>query len=64
MQRVQAQGDTRPMSGHQHAMDALRRILEDRAALYARAHCQLDTSGRRVENCARDLVRMLRDAGF
>lgn len=64
MQRVQEQGDTRPMSGHQHAMDALQRILDGRAALYARAHCQLDTSGRRVENCAGDLVHLLRDAGF
>jgi XRE family aerobic/anaerobic benzoate catabolism transcriptional regulator len=64
MQRVLAQGDTRPMSGHEHAMDALQRILASRDALYARAHRQLDTSGRSVENCAGDLVRLLREAGF
>jgi len=49
MQRVLAQGDTRPMSGNRgnaEAMNDLRRILESRAAFYSKADATLDTSGR------------------
>ena len=49
MQRVLAQGDTRPMSGNRgnaEAMNDLRRILESRAAFYSKADLTLDTSGR------------------
>jgi len=49
MQRVLAQGDTRPMSGNRgnaEAMNDLRRILESRAAFYSKADLSLDTSGR------------------
>lgn len=45
MARVIAQGDRRPMAGHQQAMDDLRRILEERTPLYARADLAIDTGG-------------------
>lgn len=47
MGRVLAQGDTRPMAGHTgnaEAMNDLRRILESRAAFYAKADAVFDTS--------------------
>lgn len=45
MQRVMAQGDLRPMAGNREAMDDLRRILDGRAAFYAKADRVLDTQG-------------------
>jgi shikimate kinase len=62
MQRVMAQGDLRPMAGNREAMDDLRRILEGRAALYARADLQIDTSGRTLDEAFRMLREGLRDA--
>jgi XRE family aerobic/anaerobic benzoate catabolism transcriptional regulator len=47
MGRVLAQGDTRPMAGHDgngEAMNDLRRILESRAAFYSKADTVFDTS--------------------
>jgi XRE family transcriptional regulator, aerobic/anaerobic benzoate catabolism transcriptional regulator len=47
MNRVLAQGDTRPMAGHTgnlEAMNDLRRILESRAAFYSKADTVFDTS--------------------
>jgi XRE family aerobic/anaerobic benzoate catabolism transcriptional regulator len=44
MRRVSAQGDMRPMAGSNEAMADLRRILDGRAALYARADFTIDTS--------------------
>jgi len=44
MQRVVQQGDMRPMAGHPHAMEDLKRILEVRAPLYERADRTVDTS--------------------
>jgi len=49
MARVVAQGDTRPMAGHDEAMKDLRNILASREALYARADATVDTSGTTVE---------------
>ena len=52
MGRVLAQGDTRPMAGHagnREAMNDLRRILESRAAFYAKADEVFETSGRTIE---------------
>ena len=49
MARVVAQGDMRPMARHRDAMADLERILEERAALYARADFALDTSGNDVD---------------
>lgn len=52
MSRVLAQGDTRPMAGHagnSEAMSDLRRILDSRAAFYAKADEVFETSGRTAE---------------
>jgi XRE family aerobic/anaerobic benzoate catabolism transcriptional regulator len=52
MGRVLAQGDTRPMAGHagnSEAMNDLRRILDSRAAFYAKADAVLETSGRTAD---------------
>ncbi|MGD2140459.1 MAG: helix-turn-helix transcriptional regulator [Burkholderiales bacterium] len=48
MQRVIAQGDTRPMAGHAQAMADLRRILESRIDLYGQADITVDTAGKSV----------------
>ncbi|WP_149136187.1 helix-turn-helix transcriptional regulator [Cupriavidus campinensis] len=45
MARVVAQGDMRPMEGNREAMTDLRRILQARTPLYARADVSIDTSG-------------------
>jgi XRE family aerobic/anaerobic benzoate catabolism transcriptional regulator len=44
MERVIAQGDMRPMSGHPRAMNDLKRLLEARRPLYERADRIVDTS--------------------
>jgi len=49
MNRVIAQGDSRPMAGSAHAMDDLKRILIERETLYQRADHIVDTSGRTIE---------------
>ncbi|WP_425099031.1 helix-turn-helix transcriptional regulator [Tropicibacter sp. S64] len=64
MDRVRAQGDTRPMEGNPEAMAQLRSILHSREALYARAHAQLDTSGASVEDTLKRLVALIRERGF
>jgi len=49
MARVMAQGDLRPMAGNDEAMEALKRILEARLPLYAKADTVLDTTGETVD---------------
>ena len=44
MERVVAQGDTRPMLGNREAMEDLKNILESRAAFYSKADTEFDTS--------------------
>lgn len=44
MARVQGQGDERPMTGNPDAMADLKRILESRESLYARAEAVVDTA--------------------
>lgn len=56
MSRAIAQGDLRPMAGNIEAMDDLRRILDERAALYAKADAAVDTEGRTVGQSFDDLV--------
>jgi len=58
MQRVMAQGDLRPMAGNREAMDDLRRILDGRAAFYAKADRVLDTQGATLDQ-AFDALRVL-----
>jgi len=45
MARVLAQGDFRPMAGHEEAMQDLQRILDSRVPLYRKADAIVDTSG-------------------
>ena len=62
MGRVLAQGDTRPMAGHagnREAMNDLRRILESRAAFYAKADEVFETSGRTIEQSFASLQTQL-----
>jgi XRE family aerobic/anaerobic benzoate catabolism transcriptional regulator len=59
MARVIAQGDRRPMAGSQQAMDDLRRILEERTPLYARADLAVDTAGVPEDVTVRELLRKL-----
>src|ERR1051325_7302454 len=56
IERVIAQGDHRPMAGSTQAMDDLRRILEERTPLYARADVTVDTTGLREEDAVRELL--------
>jgi len=55
MERVIAQGDRRPMAGSDQAMDDLRRILEERTPLYARANLIVDTTGKSEAETVREL---------
>ncbi|MEO8134811.1 MAG: helix-turn-helix transcriptional regulator [Betaproteobacteria bacterium] len=48
MRRVVEQGDLRPMAGQAQGMDDLRRILDSRSALYARADATMSTAGQSV----------------
>jgi XRE family aerobic/anaerobic benzoate catabolism transcriptional regulator len=57
MSRVMAQGDVRPMSDNDEAMEDLRRILEAREPLYAKADLQLDTSRDTVERSFAKLLK-------
>jgi len=64
MGRVLAQGDTRPMAGHAgnaEAMNDLRRILESRAAFYAKADATFDTTGLTADEAFDGLRRQLED---
>ncbi len=47
--RVVLQGDKRPMADHPAAMHELRRLLRERAHLYAKASYNVDTSGRAID---------------
>lgn len=64
MDRVRAQGDTRPMAGNPEAMEQLKSILSSREALYERASAQVDTSGKTVELSLIDLLAVINDHGF
>ncbi len=55
--RVLAQGDRRPMRARPRAMEELRTILDERAALYARCELTLATSGRSPQELAHELAR-------
>ena len=64
MERVRAQGDTRPMGGNPEAMDELKSILTSREALYGRALSQIDTSGRSLEETLDELIGVIGERGF
>jgi XRE family transcriptional regulator, aerobic/anaerobic benzoate catabolism transcriptional regulator len=60
MKRVAAQGDFRPMSESTEAMEDLRRILQGRAAFYAKADIAFDTSGHTLEEAFAGLRAIVR----
>lgn len=60
MQRVLAQGDTRPMAGNPAAMAQLKKLLSDRETDYARACCVVDTQGLTVAQSLQRLLAVIR----
>ncbi len=64
MNRVRAQGDTRPMGNDPRAMDQLRAILSAREALYTRANGCIDTSGATVAQSLGALLALIEDRQF
>jgi XRE family aerobic/anaerobic benzoate catabolism transcriptional regulator len=60
MARVIAQGDQRPMAASSQAMEDLRRILQEREPLYARADLTVDTTGVAEERSAAQVLKALR----
>jgi XRE family transcriptional regulator, aerobic/anaerobic benzoate catabolism transcriptional regulator len=62
MERVMAQGDTRPMADNKEAMQDLQHILDGRDALYRKADAIVDTSGREVEDCLAELTAICQRA--
>jgi XRE family aerobic/anaerobic benzoate catabolism transcriptional regulator len=48
MDRVIAQGDSRPMEGRPHALEELRALLARREPLYGRCELEVSTTGRTV----------------
>lgn len=60
MARVVGQGDLRPLEDTREAMADLREILEMREPLYRHADLHVDTTGRTVEQCTRDILESVR----
>lgn len=58
--RVLAQGDSRPIAGSAQAMEDLRRILDERMPLYAKADASLDTHNKPEDESLRELVETVR----
>lgn len=59
MSRVIAQGDLRPMAGNKEAMEDLQRILNERAAFYAKADLSLSTQGKPLEQSFAELRQLV-----
>jgi XRE family aerobic/anaerobic benzoate catabolism transcriptional regulator len=60
MRRVEAQGDLRPMSGNQEAMEDLRRILAAREPFYSKADVAFDTTGKTLAEAFAELRAAVR----
>ena len=60
--RVVAQGDMRPMAGSKEALEDLKRILEGRAAFYAKADLTFDTSTQPLDDSHLTLRTQVRQA--
>lgn len=56
LERVRAQGDTRPMQGSPDALARLRSILREREAAYRRCELRLDTAARTPAECLDELT--------
>lgn len=63
MNRVIAQGDSRPMAGNPQAMDDLRRILRNRETLYAQADIAIDTTDLSPGEVLEELLTKMESAG-
>lgn len=59
MARVIAQGDMRPFKGRSAALDEIKKLLDDRETLYARANATLETSGRTVRQSLAELRKAI-----
>jgi len=59
MERVRAQGDSRPMADNPQAMMQLRQILKNREALYSQAAYSLDTSGKELDVSFAELCKLI-----
>jgi len=57
MSRVIAQGDMRPFKGRSAALGEIRKLLEDREQLYARAGATIDTSGKSAKQSLSELKK-------
>lgn len=64
MERVRAQGDTRPMAGNPEAMQELKSILTSREALYEKAQLRLDTTGKSLDASLNELLSLIADNTF
>lgn len=62
LERVAAQGDTRPMEGHPDAVERLRAILAEREPLYRRADQAVDTVALGLEGSVAAVVAACREA--
>ena len=60
MQRVVMQGDFRPMTGNNEAMDDLKRILDSRASMYGKATLTWDTSDKTLADNFSGLLGLVR----
>ncbi len=58
--RVLLQGDKRPTADHPQAMKELRRLLRERAHLYAKASYNVNTSGRAIDSIVEKAVAAVR----
>lgn len=59
MARVIAQGDMRPIHGHEAAMDDLKQLLIERKPLYAQADVSVDTAGRTLRQSLAELRKSI-----
>ncbi len=64
MERVLAQGDTRPMAGNPEAMSQLKMLLREREPLYAQASAHLDTSKQSPAQSIDELLQILSENKF
>jgi len=59
MSRVIAQGDMRPFKGRSAALGEIKKLLEDREKLYARADAAVETSGKSIRQSLEQMKRAL-----
>ncbi len=64
LERVLAQGDTRPMAGRADPLGELRRILTERTPIYERAHLHIDTEGLGVDGSISAVVGVMKLGGM